>query len=66
MVVLFLAVAVCVIDVIVVVVAVVVVHILKVSSSRPDGCKRLCGWLGVYLDGDDLFLRTVTRIQCLQ
>ena len=29
------------------------------SSSRPDGCKRLCGRLGVYLDGDDLLLRAL-------
>lgn len=50
MVVLFLAVAVSLI---------VVVVILRVPSSRPDGCKRLCGWLGVYLDGDDLFLRAL-------
>lgn len=39
--------------------AVVVVVILLVSSSRPDGCECLCGWLGVYLDGDDLFLRAL-------
>lgn len=38
---------------------IVVVVILRVPSSRPDGCKRLCGWLGVYLDGDDLFLRAL-------
>lgn len=33
--------------------------LLSLTSSWPDGCKRLCGWLSVYLDGDDLFLRAL-------
>lgn len=38
-------------------VTVIVVVIFQVSSSRADGCK--CLWQGVYLDGDDLFLRAL-------
>lgn len=35
------------------------VIILQVSSLRPDGCECLCGWLDVYLGGDDIFLRAL-------